>query len=420
MKPYASLQLLMVLGFTVALITPATPAFAVVKKHKHAAALPAVQGVSGPRLFTDDPATKQAISDVYNLRYDQAIAGFEQALKAHPQDPFAVNHLLQAVLLKELYRLNALDTTLYADNGFLTGKPLPGDPAVKQRIQELSDLGIRLANARLKSDPNDVDALYARGVTRALRLTYVGLVEKSFFSAIRNAIASRNDHERVLQLDPKYENAKLVVGIHNFVIGSLPLAAKMVVGIVGVSGSKQKGLQYLYELASDTQAEANADARVTLALFLRREGRYLEALTVIRGLEAQFPKNYIFALEEANLLKDSGQGPPAIEAYRRVLANAEKGEYAEPHIDRAQYGLGECLKGQRQPQAALDEYSMVLHTPNLGGDIRSRALLGAGEMYDVLGQRDHALSSYRDLVASDPDSLQAAAARKYEKEPFRY
>src|SRR6185312_5891268 len=184
------------------------------KKPAKTAVNTANAGVSGARLFYDDALTKSGTAHLYNLEYDKAIADFEAARKLHEQDPFAVNHLIQAILFKELYRLNALDTTLYTDNGFLTGKPLAGDPLVKERIFQMADESLQLSEARLKANPNDVEALYARGVTRGLKLTYVAIIEKSFFSALRNATASRGDHEKVLQLDPNYVDAKTVVGLH--------------------------------------------------------------------------------------------------------------------------------------------------------------------------------------------------------------
>src|SRR5271163_4639125 len=93
--------------------------------------------IFGSRLAKEDPLTRSGIEHLYSLEYPQALADFTKVLESHPNDPFAINHVLQVVLLHELYRLNALDTTLYADNGFLTGKPLPGDPAIKKRIEEL-------------------------------------------------------------------------------------------------------------------------------------------------------------------------------------------------------------------------------------------------------------------------------------------
>src|SRR4051812_19089268 len=212
----------------------------------------------GAKLSTLDADTAAGFSHLYNLQYEKAIAAFDRTYKRYPTDPFALNHLLQAILLKEMYRLNALDTTLYADNGFLAGKPLAGDPQIKARILELADEGVRLANERLKQDPNDVDALYARGVSRGLRLSYLAIVEKSFLAALRNVNAARSDHEKVLQLDPTYTDAKLIVGMHNYIIGSLPFAARMLVGVIGVSGNKKKGMEYLKDVAV-SKSEASID-----------------------------------------------------------------------------------------------------------------------------------------------------------------
>jgi tetratricopeptide (TPR) repeat protein len=373
----------------------------------------------GARLLAIDPLTKSGMAFLYNLEYDKAIADFDRTMQAHPEDPYCVNHFLQALLLKELYRLNALDTTLYADNGFLTGKPLAGDPQVKAKIFQLADKNLRLTEQRLKTNPNDVEALYAHGVTRGLKLTYAAMIEKSFFTALRNASGSRSDHERVLQLDPNYTDAKLVVGLHNYVLGSMPLAARVMAGMVGMSGSKKKGIDYLYEVGK-SNGETSVDARVALALFLRREARYKDALEILKTLTAQYPKNFIFGLEEANLLKDAGMGPEAIAAYSRLLENGKAGMYADPHLERAAFGLAESLKGQRKIAEALKEYEAALAFKNLEPEVKIRALVGSGEMYDVLGKRNDALKSYNGAIAMDSDSPQAAIARRFVKQAFQF
>jgi tetratricopeptide (TPR) repeat protein len=422
MRPYQFLAIACLLGFT-ALLT----GFAADDSSVNSSSPPAKTAASasaakplGSKLSTADPDTAAGFSHLYNLQYDKAITAFDRTFKRYPTDPFALNHLLQAILLKEMYRLNALDTTLYADNGFLAGKPLAGDPQVKARILELADEGVRLANERLKQDPNDVDALYARGVSRGLRLSYLAIVEKSFLAALRNVNASRSDHEKVLQLDPGYTDAKLIVGMHNYVIGSLPLAARILVGVIGVSGNKKKGLEYLKEVAA-SKSETSIDARVTLALFLRRDGQYDQAWEVMRTLVTQFPHNFIFALEEANLLKDAGHGPEAVAAYTKVLRAAAEGSYAEPHLERAEFGLAESLRGQHKPEDALAAYQLALATaPDLQPEIKVRSLLGEGLMNDALKHRDAAVKDYEAVLAFDPNSPQAAAAKKWLKQPYSY
>jgi hypothetical protein len=51
----------------------------------------------------------------------------------------------------------------------------------------------------------------------------------------------------------------------------------------------------------------NVEARVVIALFLRREAKYNEAIQVVRGLKSSYPHGYLFCLEEANLRKDAAR-----------------------------------------------------------------------------------------------------------------
>ena len=365
-----------------------------------------------------DPQVKQALDDFYNLEYDKALSLFDTIEKAHPEDPFAVVHILQATVFRELYRLNLLDTTLYAHDGFLSGRAANGDPAVRARVDQLTAQAVRLCNERLAKNPNDVDALYVRGVARGLKSTYMALVDKSFVAALRNAVAARHDHERVLQIDPRYTDAKTVVGAHNYVVGSLPMPVKVLAGIAGLGGSKKKGLEYLEE-ASKEGHESSVDARVALALFLRREARYDDASAIVETLTQQYPKNYLFALEHCNLIKDGGKGPEAISCYEKLLDGAKSGQYVSPHVEFASFGLAESLRGQKDYEGALKQYDFTARVPTGQLSLKQRAELAAGEMYDVMRKRDQAVQEYQTVIAQDNSSAQAELARKLLREPYR-
>src|SRR6185369_2248958 len=149
----------------------------------------------------DDPLNAQAFDHFYNMDYERSIQEFDQVLKRHPDDPFAVNHLLIAVLFQELYRMGAMDTSEYANDSFISKPHRPADENVKKRIKELINRAELLEAKQLQANENDIDALYARGVTRAELATYTALIERAWFSALRNAVGARRDHERVLELD---------------------------------------------------------------------------------------------------------------------------------------------------------------------------------------------------------------------------
>lgn len=366
----------------------------------------------------NDPLVPAAFDHFYNMDYDRAIQEFGKVRDRHPNDPSAVNHLLSAILLRELYRMGAMNSGEYANDSFIGEAHRPADPKVKDQIKELVDRAETLEEQQLKANSNDVDALYARGVTRAQFALYTALIERAWFSALRNAVGARRDHERVLQLDPNYVDAKLVVGAHYYVVGSLPWSVKVAVAMAGLSGTKEKGLDYLRQVA-DSNGENSVDAKVVLSLFLRREHRYDEARNLMHALSERFPGNYLFPLEEANLLRAAAHPAEAAAQYRKVWQNGRDGRYARTHYEISAWGLGELLRSQKDYSSAAAAYELVSEANNPDPETLQKANLAAGEMYDLLQKRDLAIKKYQSVLAENASTPPAAKARELIQVAYR-
>jgi tetratricopeptide (TPR) repeat protein len=365
-----------------------------------------------------DPLLDAAFEHFYNMDYDRAIQEFEKLYERHPNDPAAVNHLSSVLLMRELYRMGAMNTGEYSNNSFIGEAHRPADPRIKDRIKQLVSRAEGLEEQQLKSDSNNVDALYARGVTRAQFSLYTALVERAWFSALRNAVGARHDHERVLELSPNYLDAKLVVGTHNYVMGSLPWSVKAAGTLLGLSGTKEKGFQYLREVA-DSNVENSVDAKVVLSLFLRREHRYDEARVLMHDLATRYPRNYLFPLEEANLLRAGGHTQEAAGAYRKVWQNGREGKYGALHYEIAAWGLGDLLRNQKDYSGAAAAYELVGQMSDPDQEMLQKANLAAGEMYDLLQQRDLAMKKYQTVLAENSSTPPAEKARAHIKEAYR-
>jgi tetratricopeptide (TPR) repeat protein len=352
------------------------------------------------------------------MEYDRATQEFEKLVEKHPDDPFAVNHLLTVVLMHDLYDTGAMNTGDYANDSFIGRTPRPTDQKIKDQIKELVKRALALEEQQLKNNPNDINALYCRGVTRAQFAVYTGLVERAWFSALRNAVAARHDHEKVLELDPSNVDAKLIVGAHNYVVGNLPWAVKTASSMVGLGGNKEKGLEYLHQ-AANGNGETRIDAKIVLVVFLRRERRFDEALHILRSLEPQYPHNVLFALEEGNLLNAEGQPVEAAAIYRKVWQDGRNGRYAGLLYESAATTLGDLLRSQKNYPAAAAAYEQVGEVQKPDPAIAQRAALGAGEMYDLLQKRDLALKEYEAVVEVNAHSPEADIARKRIKEPYK-
>jgi tetratricopeptide (TPR) repeat protein len=362
---------------------------------------------------------RDAFNHYYNLDYDGAMLRFEKVRAAHPDDPIATAYLLNCVLFHELYQLDLLDTTFYANDGFLSGKhPVTEDPRVREQINSLADVAIAQADAQYTAHPDDLNALFVRGWVRSLKAVYMAMVERQYVASLRLALEAHSDHQHVLDKDPEYVDAKLVVGVYQYVIGSLSFGFKVVVGFAGIGGSKSRGMELMYDSAA-RGVISSIESRTCLAFFLRREAQYKRAIEIVRTQVKEYPHNFLFALEEANLLKDDGQGQAAIATYRRIVSDAQGSRYyIDAHLELVYFGLGESLRGQKMYSDAVAAYEHASNLPTTSPELKRRSLLAAGQVYDLMHEHDKARGEYLAVLAAGPDTSQADLARKYMRNAY--
>ena len=366
----------------------------------------------------DDGPTREGFERFYNSDYEGAIQNFEKTLKAHPDDAFAMNHVLEAVLFREIDREGSLNGELYLGTEFLHSKRAAVDADARARIQELTKQSLSVSEERLKAKPDDVDALYARGITRSLSAIYEGLVEKAWYTAFRDALGAYDDHKRVLELVPSYNDAKLVVGVYVYVASALPIYERVVAFMFNIRGGKAEGIASVRE-AANAGGEASVDAKTALSLFLAREHEYSEAIALVRELYAAYPHNFHYGLSEADVLRNSGKIPEAVASYRDLLALGQRNEFAGQHIERAAIGLGRALHLQGDVRGAANAFDSAGQMAGATHEMATRANLQAGEMYDLLHDRVAAKKRYEAVLAAGDDSMDAREAKRFLKDPYR-
>jgi len=365
------------------------------------------------------PQVHEAHEHFYNLDYDGSLSRFEAIQHANPQSRIATGYVLMVLIFRELYHQDLLDTTYYAHDSFLTSKrSVPVPQATRDRIEQLTSSAISLSDQQIHDNPNNANAYFARGYARGMHAAFITLVDHSYVAAARQGLASRNDSEQALKIDPNYADAKMAIGIQQFAVASLPRILRIMIGITGVTGNKEKGLDLLRESAAHGLV-TNIESRTALSLFLRHDARYPEALAVEHGLAVEYPRDYLFRLEEANLTKDKGDGPGAIAAYKKVLEDSQKPNYfIDPRLQMAYFGLADTQRGQNLITEAAENYLNAAAQPKCSDWLRRRAQLNAGQMYDLLHQRDKAIEQYNQASAGGGDQSQADAARRYLKTPY--
>ena len=120
-------------------------------------------------------------------------------------------------------------------------------------------------------------------------------------AALRSGSSGVETERDVIKLDPNFHDAELTIGMYDYIVGTLPLPARMLASIAGSHGSKKRGIQTLERVAKEGEWTRD-DAKVLLLAIYKKEKRFPEALALSRELQGKYPRNYLFRLETADTL----------------------------------------------------------------------------------------------------------------------
>jgi tetratricopeptide (TPR) repeat protein len=247
-----------------------------------------------------DTLRAEGYEALFNLDYEGARKRFQKMIELAPDHPAGAQSLASSVWLQQLNEAWELKATLYSTDAYAKGKPRTNRTQVEE-FRKWIRSAKQLSQARLRKDPRDVEALYFLGAAEGLEAAFAGGVERRFTAALRAGSSSVDHHREVLKVNPDFHDAELTIGLMNYVVGSLPLPVKMLVGTMGVRGSKKRGLEALERVSVEGQW-ARDIARVLLIDLYKREKRFTDAFEVARQLSEKYPRNYLFRLQMADAL----------------------------------------------------------------------------------------------------------------------
>ena len=371
---------------------------------------------------TDTSTTNPGWVHFYNNEFDDALTYFEQTLKDHPDEPENYNHVAQAILYREMLRDGALESQLVSGNNpFLRRAKMEISAEDRQRFHACLDQSVKLSEAALKKNPRDINALSALGSAHVFRSNFLFLVEKSWMDALREATAARKANEQILVINPNYVDAHLVLGLNQYVVGSLPFYMRAFGFLGGFHGDKQGGLRQMELVAAHGERD-RYDAEVVLAAIYRRERLPQKALPLLQDMAAKFPRNYLYRYELVQMYSDAGDKAAALRVLTEIedLRRKQSPGFAHLPAEKIRYMKGNLLFWYGDLKPALDDLQQVtLKANELDLNTAVLAWLRVGQIHDLLGERRQAVEAYRETVNTAPKSEAAAEAKGYLSNPYR-
>jgi tetratricopeptide (TPR) repeat protein len=296
------------------------------------------------------------------------------------------------------------------------------NPADEARLRATIDKAIEVADAILKKNPKDTQALYAKGVANATLASFEGTVKRSYMAAGRRAKAARNLHKEVLAIDPSFHDAELSIGMYNYVVGIVPgIARYTILMVLGLSSEgKEVGIRQV-ETAAAKGKRASIDAKMMLIVVYNREQRYEESLKLLDELHRKYPRNFVFEVSKANVYTRMKMWDQAAEVYRRVTAKNQQrvDGYERIRIERIYSEMGNSQIHASKFGEAGATFTKLIGSANATPNEKANAHLWLGKMADTSNNRAEALKHYKAVLALDCEPHMKEEARKYERRPFK-
>ena len=355
---------------------------------------------------------RSGLEALYNIDYDKAQRDFKQIVQLYPNHPGGYQLLAARLWIKTLYESRRLQASLYSGESFYTNGDDKVDPKIVTEFRNLTREARRLAEAKLKQEPKNIEALDFLANTEGLKASFEEAVERRHFAALRDGNDAVDHHREVLKLDPKYTDAQITIGLYEYVVGSLPLPVKIIAGATGYRGSKKRGLKMLEEVAQQGRW-AQDDAKSVLIVLYTREKRFADVAKLARELSAKYPRNYLLRLETADALvslaaqkRKENDAAAAVQAekeafatFDEVLRDRNVREAAGRALDLIHFKYGEALLTAGSNEKAAKEFLAVTKVDNAEPGLVTMAHLYAARAFDVAGKREEALAQYKEVLA---------------------
>jgi tetratricopeptide (TPR) repeat protein len=355
---------------------------------------------------------RSGLDALYNIDYDKAQRDFKEIVQLYPNHPGGYQLLAARLWIKTLYESRRLQASLYSGESFYTNGDDKVDPKIVTEFRNLTREARRLAEAKLKQEPKNIEALDFLANTEGLKASFEEAVERRHFAALRDGNDAVDHHREVLKLDPKYIDAQITIGLYEYVVGSLPLPVKIIAGATGFRGSKKRGLKLLEEVAQQGRW-AQDDAKSVLIVLYTREKRFADVAALARELSAKYPRNYLLRLETADALVSLAaqkrrandlagavqSEKEAFATFDEVLRDKNVREAAGRALDLIHFKYGEALLTAGSNERAAKEFLAVTKVDHAEPGLVTMAHLYAARAYDVAGKREEALTQYKEVLA---------------------
>lgn len=327
----------------------------------------------------------QGLAKAYNMELDAAEKIYNRIIDLYPEDPHGY------YLIAQIYYWT-----------FLGSK----DKGEYQVFIKFADLAQSKIDKILDTDDRNVKILHLAGNLASFRAMANAVNESSVdaFWSSKNAV---NYFEKAIQINPKFYDAYLGLGLFDYAMSFVPEFLKWAVKLTGLTSDKERGLRYIKTAFNRGNLETTEAAFHLSKIYTDYLADYDSAYYYIQTVIPKYPRNTLFLYQNAVSLIKGRQLDRAIQPLNTVIRLNNK---RFPQITAlAHYRKGEIYFKKNQFKSAIKEYEMFLDL-NKDLDFSGIAAFNIAISYKMLGEDDE-YKKYMNLASDgNPDVFEDAYA----------
>ncbi len=315
----------------------------------------------------------------YNLELDAAEKIFYRVIELRPDSPLGYYHIAQLHFWI-----------------FLGSR----DPGEYQIFLKFADLTQEKIYKVLEKNPKDYRTIYLAGNLASFR-AMAQAAQNSSVDAFWSSKKAVNYFEETLELNPKFYDAYLGLGLFDYAMSFVPDFLQWAVNLTGLSSDKERGFRYI-KTAFQKGTSVKTEASFHLAkIYTDYLAEYDSALIHLQDLTSKYPSNSVFIYQHAVTLIKEKQLDNAMGLLNRVSRLENK---KLPQIKAlAHYRKGEIFFKKNQFKNAIAEYEKFLDLSK-ELDFTGYASLNNALCYKLLGN-DEEFKSQLELMQSGNEDI---------------
>lgn len=341
--------------------------------------LPPMIGLSGINDY--DPYIKERIlagvDAFYSMRYDVAMAIYDDLIVKYPTDPTGYFFRSQIFLWRYLFDYS--------------------EPDFKKFIAAC-DKSITVAEEALKANPDNNYARTIIGAVYGFR-SVANFRAENLVKAVLDGRSCYNYLSETLKRDPKQYDAYLGMGVFHFGIAVMPSTVRFATNFAGLKGDREQGLREV-GIAAEKSLFSRNDAKVFLSfieVYFNKD--YGKGFKHLQDLLDKYPNNIPTLYTMGNVQTFLKKMTYANDFYKKLITLADTN--FRTFTTLANYRMGEAyfrLNDFEKSKPCFQKYFKARFERSFRGIAFYRLSL----IYEMSGQRAEALKGYQKCLEVAP------------------